>query len=86
MTKSTGVGTGNGHRYDAVVKSVGIKINYSPDKIHSCRPLTRENAARSVNKESQIHIFKDFDSGEWNMKVGLEFVRMNTCPFCRGEL
>lgn len=80
MTKSTGVGTGN---YVRDWKRIVSPIKYLPDNgVHYCETLSKENAIRVVEGESKIYIFQDEQNASWNMRVGIEFVRMNRCPFC----
>ena len=56
-------------------------MDVSHEGSHECDPLKESNSKRLEEKESLVYIFADF-YGEWNMRVGLEFVVINFCPFC----
>jgi hypothetical protein len=69
------------------LRDVARPIVYEVDEnVHACVPMTRENIVRTLNGDSNVYVFKDFDAGDWNMRVGLEFVRMSMCPFCGSKL
>ena len=54
--------------------------------LHFCEPLYWENNKRVLDGESEVSVFKDLDNEKWNIKVGLEFVPVNCCPFCAAIL
>jgi hypothetical protein len=51
-------------------------------RIHECHQLKSANESRIAEGDNSIRIFKDFDSGRFNMMVGLEFATITYCPFC----
>lgn len=53
---------------------------------HFCLPLKKENAKRSRWGEPRIYVFKDEETGKFNVKIGLEFVEANYCLMCGEKL
>jgi hypothetical protein len=69
------------------LRDVARPIVYEVDEnVHACEPMMNENRFRVLNSDTNVYLFKDFDSETWNMRVGLEFVRMSMCPFCGSKL
>lgn len=60
---------------------VGFDIQ---DDMHNCDELRSANENRGG--ESDVNIFQDYDSCRFNIRVGLEFVEVNFCPFCGKQL
>lgn len=61
-------------------------IVYAPDlDHHCCEALSDQNRLRQLQDENSMYIFKDFDTGEWSMKIGYEFASIRYCSFC-GEM
>ena len=85
MIKSLGIG--NGVNYSAIMKDFPLGFRTVPDKNrHNCDELILENRKRLKNRETIVHVFKDFDSEKFYLKVGLEFVQVNLCPWCGEKL
>jgi hypothetical protein len=75
------------NRWNWELRGVARPIVYEVDEnVHACEPMMNENRFRVLSGESSVYMFKDFDSETWNMRIGLEFVRMSMCPFCGSKL
>ena len=76
-----------GQSYNNTMKRILHPIVYEEDRnVHSCQGLYDENVRRTANMEVPVHIFKDFEVEQWNMAVGLEFIRIAFCPECGEKL
>ena len=54
--------------------------------LHNCDALIEENQNRASQGESEIFVFQDEDNCRWNIRVGLEFLQVNFCPWCKEKL
>ena len=61
-------------------------LDASEEGLHNCTPLLEENILRVGSGDNAVFIFRDLFNDSWYMRVGLEFVRMNVCPFCEERL
>lgn len=60
---------------------------FEPEEgVHKCNQLSDENENRASQGESPVYIFLDGDNKTWNLRVGLEFVRIRCCPYCFEKL
>jgi hypothetical protein len=74
-------------RYDQIVHYIGKGV--SPVVLegeHTCQSLAEENLRRDKNGELKVYVFRDIDNGQWNLRVGLEFVVVKLCPWCGERL
>jgi hypothetical protein len=55
------------------------------DAFHSCNQIHEENIRRIRSYEEPFQIFMDYD-GEFYLRIGIEFLRIDFCPFCGGQL
>lgn len=87
MVKNTGVGSGNVIGYDRIQKRLPNGFSVSPDEnVHNCQHLIDANVKRLSSGEGMVYIFRDVENKKLNVKIGLEFVEMNFCPFCGKKL
>ena len=61
---------------------MNLVLEASEEGLHNCPPLVEENELRVNEGENIISIFQDMFNESWYVRVGLEFVRVNACPFC----
>ena len=64
-----------------------IVVSSNTNGLHECVEILNLNRVRSLEGESTVSVFMDFDERKYTLRVGLEFVPLsNICPFCKGEL
>jgi hypothetical protein len=75
----------NVHGTREVVVDTGIAVR-TFDGSHDCLALAYSNEGRVSRGESTIYVFQDIDNNKWNIRLGLEFIEVNCCPFCSSKL
>ena len=59
-----------------------MSIEIIEEGLHECSMLDDENLKREEMGESKVTVFQDVENGMWTMRVGLEFIEMQFCPWC----